>query len=156
MDSLGLPYKASLPSKTFAGFARSDKDRAIELAIIFYPMTFLRWLVEVVTDVNGCYLTFGVSDKINAKLCGFSDLTVLLNYLYQEYDALCFHGPMLQWPSAVQNNSLLWQSFQSIVLKIPHLIVLLMENFKLRISEWSNYRRKFKCDLCFFGDTLCS
>ena len=116
MDSLGLPYKASLPSKTFAGFARSDKERAIELNNILSDDV----LAMASRGGYGCQRMLPyirVSGKINAKLCGFSDLTVLLNYLYQKYDALCFHGPMLQWPSAAPISSLLWQSFQSIVLK---------------------------------------
>ena len=116
MDSLDLVYQASLPSETFAGFARSDEQRAIELNNILSSNV----LAMASRGGYGCQRMLphlDIPQRIEAKLCGFSDLTVLLNYLYQKYDALCFHGPMMQWPNETQMSSLMWQSFQSIVLK---------------------------------------
>lgn len=116
MDSLGLNYQAQLPSETFAGFARSDQERATELNNILSDDV----LGIASRGGYGCQRMLpyiDVPQKVEAKLCGFSDLTVLLNYLYQEYNTSCFHGPMMQWPSETHTRSLLWQSFQSIVLK---------------------------------------
>ena len=115
LDSLGLAYYSELPSEAFAGFSRSDKERAVELDNILSDEV----LAMASRGGYGCQRMLPyiqVPNEIKAKLCGFSDLTVLLNHLYQKYDASCFHGPMMQWPNETQTSSLLWQSFRNIIL----------------------------------------
>lgn len=116
LDSVGLSYSADLPKKSFNGFAGTDLARAQELTeILDRPV-----IAMASRGGYGCQRMLDFVDiprNVQAKVCGFSDLTVLLNHLYQKHGIHCVHGPMLQWPSVATSNSLLVRSFESLVLK---------------------------------------
>lgn len=115
LDSVGLSYSASLPKESFNGFAGTDLARAKELAHILNKSV----IAMASRGGYGCQrmLEFvEIPNNVKAKVCGFSDLTVLLNYLHQNYGVQCIHGPMLQWPSVTTFDSLMMRSFESLVL----------------------------------------
>ncbi len=116
MDSLGLNYKAKLPKYMHVGFAASDQTRASELNELL-PQNILAVASRGGYGCQRMLPYLKIPDKIEAKLCGFSDLTVLLNYLYQKHNAVCFHGPMMQWPNHTRFDSLMWRSFESIIIQ---------------------------------------
>ncbi|PCJ19844.1 MAG: hypothetical protein COB02_06560 [Candidatus Cloacimonadota bacterium] len=53
------------------------------------------------------------SKDLEGVLTGFSDLTVLINYLSKNTKIACFHGPMFSYPNKWKKSSYLEKSFQS-------------------------------------------
>ncbi len=116
MDSLSLIYQSKLPINTHVGFAASDEIRATELNQLL-PQNVIAMASRGGYGCQRMLPYLEIPQKIQAKLCGFSDLTVLLNYLSQKHNASCFHGPMMQWPKYTRLDSLLWRSFENIIIR---------------------------------------
>lgn len=116
LDSLDIAYSGNLASEPTAGFAASDSIRAQELSeLLSKPV-----LAMASRGGYGCQRMLDflkIPDTIRARVCGFSDLTVLLNYLYQNFNVPCIHGPMLQWPTSTTCDSLLFRSFENLVVR---------------------------------------
>ena len=78
--------------------AASDKERAEDLMEMFKDKEVKA--IVAYRGGYGCirmlpYLDIGVIKKNPKILCGYSDLTVLLNYLSQKTGLITFHGPMI-------------------------------------------------------------
>lgn len=112
--------------------AASDKERAYDLMEMFEDKN-----IKAIVSYRGgygCirmlpYLDIGVIKKNPKILCGYSDLTVLLNYLSQKTGLITFHGPMVN--SKINSDQLTKDSFLSMLTDENNLINISTKNFKI-------------------------
>lgn len=112
--------------------AASDKERAYDLMEMFEDKN-----IKAIISYRGgygCirmlpYLDIGVIKKNPKILCGYSDLTVLLNYLSQKIGLVTFHGPMVN--SKINSDQLTKDSFLSMLTDESNLINVSTKNFKI-------------------------
>jgi muramoyltetrapeptide carboxypeptidase len=106
--SFAAPF---LPREPFMSFAGTDAQRAAELQALLAKPAFLM-------AANGGYgcirllQNLVLSGEERVVLCGFSDLTALINYLPLQTKVSCFHGPMLLYPSKMVEGGLLEKSWR--------------------------------------------
>jgi muramoyltetrapeptide carboxypeptidase len=94
------------------GFSSSDKTRTLAIEKCFETPRF-------VVASKGGYGSIRSIEKVaisrdwQGVLCGFSDLTVLINHLAEQTKVACFHGPMFNYPKAWDKDSFLYRSFEA-------------------------------------------
>lgn len=79
------------------------------------------------------YLDIGVIKKNPKILCGYSDLTVLLNYLSQKTGLITFHGPMIN--SKISSDEITKNGFLSMLTDESNLINISTKDFKVENKE---------------------
>ncbi|MCO4784213.1 MAG: LD-carboxypeptidase [Candidatus Cloacimonetes bacterium] len=95
-----------------AGFSSSDLTRAKAIESCFC-------IPQFVLASKGGYGSIRSIESVRFKkdwegiLCGFSDLTVLINYLATKTKVACFHGPMFNYPKVWERDSFLYKSFEA-------------------------------------------
>lgn len=96
------------------GFTCNDQQRKEAIEDCFAESRF-------VVASRGGYGSIRSLEKVAVNkdwegvLCGFSDLTVLINYLAQNTQIACFHGPMLNYPKTWTNSRFLKKSFEKLI-----------------------------------------
>ncbi|GIM30019.1 peptidase S66 [Clostridium polyendosporum] len=98
-------------------FAGDDRQRAADLMNMFKDDT-----VTAIICFRGGYGTMRILPyldlniiKKNPKIvCGYSDITILLNYLYKQLGFITFHGPMIKSNFEEENTR---ESFISALIK---------------------------------------
>ena len=116
--------------------AASDKERAEDLMEMFKNKEVKA--IIAYRGGYGCirmlpYLDMGVIKKNPKILCGYSDLTVLLNYLSQKTGLITFHGPMIN--SKISSDEITKNSFLSLLTDESNLINISTRDFKVENKE---------------------
>ena len=116
--------------------AASDKERAEDLMEMFKNKEVKA--IIAYRGGYGCirmlpYLDMGVIKKNPKILCGYSDLTVLLNYLSQKTGLITFHGPMIN--SKISSDEITKNSFLSLLTDESNLINISTKDFKVENKE---------------------
>lgn len=116
--------------------AASDKERAEDLMEMFKDKEVKA--IVAYRGGYGCirmlpYLDMGVIKKNPKILCGYSDLTVLLNYLSQKTGLITFHGPMIN--SKISSDEITKNSFLSLLTDESNLINISTRDFKVENKE---------------------
>ncbi|ELC8414500.1 LD-carboxypeptidase [Clostridium perfringens] len=116
--------------------AASDKERAEDLMEMFKDKEVKA--IVAYRGGYGCirmlpYLDIGVIKKNPKILCGYSDLTVLLNYLSQKTGLITFHGPMIN--SKISSDEITKNSFLSLLTDESNLINISTKDFKVENKE---------------------
>lgn len=107
-----MGFKVKFPRELWPGvdyLADSDKNRAAEINELFRDSE-----VKAIISMRGGYGCLRILDKINLDiiatnpkfLVGFSDITVLQQYLYFQTGLISFHGPTLSTLSNSTQESL--------------------------------------------------
>lgn len=114
----------------------SDEERAEDLMEMFNDKEVKA--IVAYRGGYGCirmlpYLDMGVIKKNPKILCGYSDLTVLLNYLSQKTGLITFHGPMIN--SKVSSDEITKNSFLSMLTDERNLINISTKDFKVENKE---------------------
>lgn len=112
--------------------AASDKERAEDLMRMFEDKDVKA--IVAYRGGYGCirilpYLDIGLIKKNPKILCGYSDLTVLLNYISQKTGLVTFHGPMIN--SKINSDELTKNSFLSMLTDESNLINIPTKDFKI-------------------------
>lgn len=132
--------------------AASDKERADDLIRMFEDRDIKA--IVAYRGGYGCirmlpYLDIGIIKKNPKILCGYSDLTILLNYISQKAGLITFHGPMIN--SKINSDQLTKNSFLSTLTDESNLINIPTKEFKIINKE------SFRGTLCGGNLTvLCS
>ena len=116
--------------------AASDKERAEDLMEMFKDKEVKA--IVAYRGGYGCirmlpYLDMGVIKRNPKILCGYSDLTVLLNYLSQRTGLITFHGPMIN--SKISSDEITKNSFLSRLTDESNLINISTKDFKVENKE---------------------
>ena len=116
--------------------AASDKERAEDLMEMFKDKEVKA--IVAYRGGYGCirmlpYLDMGVIKRNPKILCGYSDLTVLLNYLSQKTGLITFHGPMIN--SKISSDEITKNSFLSLLTDESNLINISTKDFKVENKE---------------------
>ncbi|WP_300257624.1 LD-carboxypeptidase [Clostridium sp.] len=116
--------------------AASDQERAEDLMEMFKDKEVKA--IIAYRGGYGCirmlpYLDIGVIKKNHKILCGYSDLTVLLNYLSQKTGLITFHGPMIN--SKIGSDLRTQNSFLSILTDERNLINISTKNLNVENKE---------------------
>lgn len=116
--------------------AASDKERAEDLMRMFEDRDVKA--IVAYRGGYGCirmlpYLDIGLIKKNPKILCGYSDLTLLLNYISQKTGLITFHGPMIN--SKINSDELTKNSFLSMLTDENNLINISTKNFKIINKE---------------------
>lgn len=93
------------------GFTSSDIQRSLAIENSFEVPRF----VLASKGGYGCIRSIEnveVDKNWQGVLCGFSDLTVLINYLAEYTKVACFHGPMFNYPKTWDHSTFLKNSFE--------------------------------------------
>ncbi|QAA35210.1 LD-carboxypeptidase [Clostridium manihotivorum] len=101
-DFKNLGFKVKIGAHVFAKYgylAGEDKDRASDLMDMFIDDE-----VDAIICFRGGYgsarmlpyIDLDTIKKHPKVICGFSDITLILNYLYKKLDLITFHGPMIK------------------------------------------------------------
>ena len=105
-----------LSGKDWRGFAGEDPERARELEALLNEPRFLM-------GARGGYGSarilphFSPSWAQSGVVCGFSDLTALINYLPLHSQVFAFHGPVMAYPKGLIPGGWLEQSFRAFFLE---------------------------------------
>ncbi|MDZ5254889.1 LD-carboxypeptidase [Clostridium sp. LIBA-8841] len=116
--------------------AASDEERAEDLMRMFEDRDVKA--IVAYRGGYGCirmlpYLDIGLIKKNPKILCGYSDLTLLLNYISQKTGLITFHGPMIN--SKINSDELTKNSFLSMLTDENNLINISTKNFKIINKE---------------------
>lgn len=116
--------------------AASDKERAEDLMRMFEDKDVKA--IVAYRGGYGCirilpYLDIGLIKKNPKILCGYSDLTLLLNYISQKTGLVTFHGPMIN--SKINSDELTKNSFLSMLTDESNLINIPTKDFKIINKE---------------------
>lgn len=96
---------------SFMSFAGTDAQRIDELQRLLAQPAFLL----AASGGYGCIkLLEGISltGQERGVICGFSDLTAIINYLAWHTKMNCFHGPMLLYPAKIKIGGYLEKSWR--------------------------------------------
>lgn len=116
--------------------AASDEERAKDLMEMFKDKEVKA--IVAYRGGYGCirilpYLDIGIIKKNPKILCGYSDLTVLLNYLSQKTGLITFHGPMIN--SKISSDEITKNGFLSMLTDESNLINISTKDFKVENKE---------------------
>ncbi len=106
---------SSLEGSDYHGFSADDSGRVAELEKLLKTGKFIM-------GTRGGWGSLRLLKSISLKreqegiLCGFSDLTTLLNILPWRTSIHCFHGPMFCYPQELKRGGYLHRSFEDFFL----------------------------------------
>lgn len=130
-----LGYKVVLGKSchsTYAGYLSGDDDlRASDLNNMFEDNS-----IDAIMCLRGGYGTPRIVDKIDYEMIrknkkifiGFSDVTLLLNTIYEKCDLVTYHGPMLGVDFTDNYKKISIDSFEDIVINQKRNYVINKEN----------------------------
>ena len=136
-DTIGIVSPASGDSTDVINYNISSfKERAEDLMEMFKDKEVKA--IIAYRGGYGCirmlpYLDIGVIKKNPKILCGYSDLTVLLNYASQKTGLITFHGPMIN--SKISSDEITKNSFLSLLTDESNLINISTKDFKVENKE---------------------
>ncbi|MCK5761402.1 MAG: LD-carboxypeptidase [Candidatus Izimaplasma sp.] len=119
-----LGYKVVLGEScysTYAGYLSGDDNlRASDLNKMFKDDS-----IDAIMCLKGGYGTPRIVDKIDYEMikknkkifCGFSDVTLLLNTIYDKCDLVTFHGPMMAIDFTDNFSQISIDSFNDVVIE---------------------------------------